>query len=267
MRKGVVKVVVSDPDARQRVIQILEPHRVAIREYVTLPSSLDPAAILLVHDLAPWSDAVLGALRRLRRGHPELHLFLYHPPTRDACALAAIAAQLSLVSAWAWRPDDDRHGPLRDYVRTLLHRSPIAWTIHHFCRQILPDLPDSVHDFLTATVDHLDHGDRTVLWTATMVHDSGWGLRTIERDAEHTGLPCPGDLLRWLILLHVALAWRTRGGSLTRAAAHIGVTEERFRRIRKRLMPNVPASAFTPNAVAAAFQEACGRARPSSFEW
>lgn len=235
-----VAVMIGDAAARARVVTALveeglTPRTVTMRDFTTY--ALDGPAAALVYDLAPWTDAALAFLRRLRAfpsPGSNLPVLLYAPHRPEVAQLLVEAGRFSMMWGETQFDGSDEVRRLRRVVRRVLEVTPAA-VVFRLLMFYLPDLPRDLVQFCRLACGLLAEGKAEALTVSRIASALGAERRTLERRWRRMHLPAPKELLDWVVVTFAAYVAERHGIRIYAAHDLIGMEETRLRRSRLRL--------------------------------
>jgi hypothetical protein len=195
-----------------------------------------PPAAALAYDLAPWTEAAITFLRRLRGfplAVPDLPVLLYAPQRPEVAQLLVEAGRLSMVWGEMQFNGADEVLRIRRTVRRVMAVTPAA-IVFRLMMFHLTDLPADVVQFCRRACGALAAGRGGTLTVSGLSNDLGVDRRTLERRWRQFHL-APKEFLAWTVLVFAAYMAEKHNLQTYDTGAFLGLDAKRLQRCRLRL--------------------------------
>lgn len=237
-----------------------------------ISAQLSARAVLLIHDLERPEPPAAEVVRQFQTQCPGRPVLIYYKRTPAALELASQVGQRLGVTTLEQRPTaPDEIRDLARFIRRLVMHAPdllIRTLIGVLLHQSRDGTISRFADALLARLQARELGAPPV---EQLAQRAGLGPRRLRRACRAAQGPNPERLTQWLTFIYVLELARCEGISVSRAATGVGVNETYIRRLRAKLVPEVPQvrRPFLSHVLTQAimrFAEECGLTREQAAE-
>ena len=186
----------------------------------------------LLYDMTPCDRRSLNILSVVRERCPWMPILLYVVPTESALAIIPLVQSMGNVRVLAQSLVSSEHTKFVNEVRQCIDHVPIN-VVAGLIMAIIPSTTPDVQSYLFSALKALEEDG--ALRVSNVAGSLNVSLRTLQRSLKQRRLPCPKELLDWLMLTYSALVSQLAGVPVSRTIHYFGLTSHDLYRLRARL--------------------------------